>query len=293
MIKKAVIPAAGFGTRFLPATKAQAKEMLTVVDKPTIQYVIEEAVEAGIEQILIVTGKNKQSIENHFDRSFEIETELLKKGKTAVYDEMVKISNMAEIFYVRQKELNGLGDAIRYAKHFVNDEPFVVLLGDTIVSGKKCCTKELIETYEKYYKAVIGVEEVKKENVHLYGIIDGDKVEDNTYKINSLVEKPSVEEAPSNLAIAGRYLLTPNIFEYLEKIKPGKNGEYQLTDALKLLCDDKGLIAKKYNGKRYDIGNKLGYLITTIELAVKRKDLGDDFKNYLKDFVKNIDNIDI
>ena len=289
MIKKAVIPAAGFGTRFLPATKAQPKEMLTVVDKPTIQYVVEEAVEAGIEQILIVTGKNKQSIENHFDRSFEIETELLKKGKTKLYDEIVSISNMAEIFYVRQKELNGLGDAIRYAKHFVNNEPFVVLLGDTIVSGKKCCTKELIDTYEKYYKSVIGVEEVEMESVSRYGIIDGEEVADRTFRINKLIEKPSIEEAPSNLAIAGRYLLTPNIFDYLEKIKPGKNGEYQLTDALSLLTEEKGCIGLRYDGKRYDIGNKLGYLITTIELACKRDDLSGDFVNYLKEYVKNLE----
>lgn len=288
MIKKAVIPAAGFGTRFLPATKAQPKEMLTVIDKPTIQYVVEEAVKAGIEQILIITGKNKQSIENHFDRSFEIENELLKKGKTDIYNEMLNISNMAEIFYVRQKELNGLGDAVRYAKHFINDEPFVVLLGDAIIQGNKCCTKELIDTYEKYHKAVIGVEEVERKNVHLYGIIDGTKIEDRVYDIKNLVEKPNVQEAPSNIAIAGRYLLTPEIFDYLEKIKPGKNGEYQLTDALKLLCNEKGCIAYRYDGKRYDIGNKLGYLITTIELALKREDLGDDFKNYLKELVKNI-----
>ncbi|MGI6679939.1 MAG: UTP--glucose-1-phosphate uridylyltransferase GalU [Bdellovibrionota bacterium] len=288
MIKKAVIPAAGFGTRFLPATKAQPKEMLTVVDKPTIQYVVEEAVEAGIEQILIITGRNKQSIENHFDRSFELECELQKKGKLKLYDEMLKISDMAEIFYVRQKELNGLGGAIKYAKHFINDEPFAILLGDTIVKGKECCTKELIKTYEKYNKSVISIEEVAKENVNLYGIIDGTKIEDEIYKVNNLIEKPSIEEAPSNLAIAGRYLLTPDIFEYLEKIEVSKNGEYQLTCALKLLCNEKGGVARKYDGKRYDIGNKLGYLITTIELATQREDLGDDFKAYLKEYVKNL-----
>ncbi len=289
MIKKAVIPAAGFGTRFLPATKAQPKEMLTVVDKPTIQYVVEEAVEAGIEQILVITGKGKQSIENHFDRSFELETELLKRGKTELFDDMRRISDMAEIFYIRQKELNGLGDAIRYAKNFTADDPFAVLLGDTIVKGKECCTKQLIRTYEKYGKAVIGVEEVLKEHVNLYGIIDGEEIEEGIRNVKHLIEKPSIEEAPSNLAIAGRYVLTPDIYNTLDNIERGKNGEYQLTDALKLLAKKENLLSDKFIGKRYDIGSKLGYLITTIELALDREDLGEDFKNYLKSYLKNFD----
>lgn len=287
MIKKAVIPAGGLGTRFLPATKAQPKEMLIVVDKPTIQYVVEEAVEAGIEQILIITGKGKQSIENHFDRSFELETELIKKGKDELFDEMRKISDMAEIFYIRQEELNGLGDAIRYAKNFTAKEPFAVLLGDTIVKGKECCTKQLVTTYEKYKKSVVGVEEVLKEYVHLYGIVDGEEIEKGICNIKNLIEKPSIDEAPSNLAIAGRYILTADIYDALEKIERGKNGEYQLTDALKLLAEKNSLLSDKFIGKRYDIGNKLGYLIASIELALDRDDLKDDLKAYLKTQLKN------
>jgi len=288
MIKKAVIPAAGFGSRFLPATKAQPKEMLPIIDKPTIQYVVEEAAQAGIEQILIITGKGKQSIENHFDRSFELEHELLRTGKKKQYDEMLAISNMAEIFYIRQKELNGLGDALRYAKNFVNNEPFVVLLGDTIIKSKTPCTRQLIDIYAKYKKNVIGVEKVPNELVSLYGIIKPQLIEENIYQIDGLVEKPSKESAPSNLAIAGRYILTPEIFDYLDRIKPGKNNEIQLTDALELLRPVLGLIAANFEGHRYDIGNKLGYLITEIEYAIDREDFGFEFKEYLKEFVKTL-----
>ena len=288
MIKKAVIPAAGFGSRFLPATKAQPKEMLPIIDKPTIQYVIEEAAQSGIEQILIITGKGKQSIENHFDRSFELEHELIRTGKKKQYDEILEISNMAEIFYTRQKELNGLGDAIRYAKHFVNDEPFVVMLGDTIIKSKTPCARQLIDVYSKYQKTIVGVEKVLPENVSLYGIIDPVHLAENVYEIKGLIEKPERDVAPSNLAIAGRYILTPDIFDYLEKTPPSKNNEIQLTDALELLKADQGILAALFDGKRYDIGNKLGYLKTEIEYAIDREDFGFEFREYLKEFVKSL-----
>ncbi len=286
MIKKAIIPAAGLGTRFLPASKAQPKEMLTVVDKPTIQYVVGEAVEAGIEQILIITGRGKQAIENHFDRSYELEHELLKSGKTQSYDEIVRISNFAEIFYIRQKETNGLGGAILCGKHFVNNDPFAVLLGDSILMGNNCCTKELVESYDKFNKSVVGIEEVEREEVKHYGIIDGKKIGEDLYDVHSLIEKPTPEEAPSNLAISGRYILTPAIFDCLEKIERGKNGEYQLTDALQMLLKEEGIIARRYDGKRYDIGDKLGYVKANVELTLKRQEFRDDFKEYLKNLVK-------
>ena len=288
MIRKAVIPAAGFGSRFLPATKAQPKEMLPIIDKPTIQYVIEEAAASGIEQILIITGKGKQSIENHFDRSFELEHELLRTGKKKQYEEILALSDMAEIFYIRQKELNGLGDAIRYAKHFVNDEPFVVMLGDTIIKSKTPCSRQLIDVYSKYKKTIIGVEKVPAENVSLYGIIDPVHLADNIYDIKGMVEKPSKDAAPSDMAIAGRYILTPDIFDYLEKTPPSKNNEIQLTDALEMLRADKGMLAAHFEGRRYDIGNKLGYLKTEIEYAVDRSDFGFEFREYLKEFVKTL-----
>ncbi len=286
MIRKAVIPAAGFGSRFLPATKAQPKEMLPIIDKPTIQYVVEEAAASGIEQILIITGKGKQSIENHFDRNFELEEELERTGKKKQLNEILELSNMVEIFYTRQKELNGLGDAIRYAKHFVNDEPFVVMLGDTIIRSKTPCTRQLIDAYAKYEKNAIGVEEVAPENASRYGIINPEKMEGNIYNVLGLIEKPEVP--PSNLAIAGRYILTPEIFSYLEKTKPSKNNEIQLTDAIEMLRKDLGVIAVHFEGKRYDIGNKLSYLKTEIEYAVDREDFGYEFREYLKDFVKTL-----
>ena len=288
MINKAVIPAAGFGSRFLPVTKAQPKEMLPIIDTPTIQYVIEETVKSGISQILVITGKGKQAIENHFDRSFELEADLMKKNKQKQLKEVQAISNMAEIFYIRQKELNGLGDAIRYARNFVGDEPFVVLLGDTIVKSKTPCVRQLIDVYNVHRTTLIGVEEVPQDKVDRYGIIQGEQISESVFRVATLIEKPQPKEAPSRLAIGGRYILTPKIFEYLERTKAGKGGEIQLTDALKDMCQHEETLAFKFEGKRYDIGNKLDYLITEVEFGVQREDLGYEFRQFLKEFVKNL-----
>jgi UTP--glucose-1-phosphate uridylyltransferase len=288
MIKKAIIPAAGFGSRFLPATKAQPKEMLPIIDTPTIQYVIEETVQSGISQILIITGKGKQSIVNHFDRSFELEEDLARKNKQKQLKEVQEISAMAEIFYIRQKELNGLGDAIRYARHFVGEEPFVVLLGDTIIKSKTPCVRQLIDIYSQYQKTLIGVEEVPDDKVDRYGIVDGLEISDNIYRISDLIEKPEPKDAPSRLAIGGRYILTPRIFEYLEHTKAGKGGEIHITDALKEMCKEEEMLAFKFEGKRYDIGNKLDYLITEVEFGVDREEFGYEFREFLKQFVQEL-----
>lgn len=289
MIKKAVIPAAGFGSRFLPATKVQPKEMLPIIDTPTIQFVIEETVKSGISQILVITGKGKQAIENHFDRSFELEAELEKKNKHRQLKEIQDISNMAEIFYIRQKELNGLGDAIRYARNFVENEPFVVLLGDTIIKSKTPCVRQLIDVYNLHHTTMIGVEEVPEEKVSRYGIVQGERITESLYRISNLIEKPEPHKAPSRLAIGGRYILTPAIFEYLEHTKADKGGEIQLTNALRDMCKDEEILAFKFEGKRYDIGNKLDYLITEVEFAVDRQDIGYEFRKFLQDFVKTLD----
>lgn len=288
MIKKAVIPAAGFGSRFLPATKAQPKEMLPIIDTPTIQYVIEETVRSGISQILLITGKGKQAIENHFDRSFELETELSRKNKHRQLKEIQELSAMAEIFYIRQKELNGLGDAIRYARNFVENEPFVVLLGDTIIKSKTPCVRQLVDVYTRYQRPLIGVEEVPKNKVDRYGIIAATHLEDSVYRVADLIEKPTPKEAPSCLAVGGRYILTPDIFTYLDRTLPGKGGEIQLTDALRLMGKDRELLAFQFEGKRYDIGNKLDYLITSVEFGVEREDLGYEFREFLKGFVQTL-----
>lgn len=289
MIKKAVIPAAGFGSRFLPATKAQPKEMLPIIDTPTIQYVIEETVKSGISQILIITGKGKQSIENHFDRSFELEADLAQKNKQKQLKEILNLSTMAEIFYIRQKELNGLGDAIRYARNFVGDEPFIVLLGDTIIKSKTPCVRQLIDVYNRYQKPIIGVEEVPQNKVGRYGIVQSARISDTVFRVQDLIEKPEPKEAPSRLAIGGRYILTPSVFDYLENTRAGKGGEIQLTDALREMCKHEEMLAFTFEGKRYDIGNKLDYLITEVEFAVERDDLGYEFRRFLKEFVKTLD----
>ncbi|MDY0092577.1 MAG: UTP--glucose-1-phosphate uridylyltransferase GalU [Candidatus Vecturithrix sp.] len=289
MIKKAVIPAAGFGSRFLPATKVQPKEMLPIIDTPTIQFVIEETVKSGISQILVITGKGKQAIENHFDRSFELEAELEKKNKQRQLKEVQDISNMAEIFYIRQKELNGLGDAIRYARNFVENEPFVVLLGDTIIKSKTPCVRQLIDVYNLHHTTMVGVEEVPEEKVGRYGIVQGERITESLYRISNLIEKPEPHKAPSRLAIGGRYILTPAIFEYLERTKADKGGEIQLTDALRDMCQDEEILAFKFEGKRYDIGNKLDYLITEVEFAVDRQDIGYEFRKFLQGFVQTLD----
>ena len=276
-IKKAIIPAAGLGTRFLPATKAQAKEMLPIVDKPTLQYIIEEAIESGIEEILIVTGRNKKSIEDHFDRSVELELELEQKGKTAMLEMVQDISNMVNIHYIRQKEPKGLGHAIHCAKSFIGNEPFAVLLGDDIVDASIPCLKQMIDAYDEYKTTVLGVQEVAKENVDKYGILDVKHIEDRVYKVKDMVEKPAVEEAPSNIAILGRYIITPEIFNILENQAPGKGGEIQLTDALQTLATKEAIYAYNFEGRRYDVGDKLGFLEATVDFALKRPELRDYF----------------
>lgn len=286
-IRKAVIPAAGLGTRFLPATKAQPKEMLTIVDKPTIQYIIEECVASGIEEVLVITGRNKESIENHFDRSVELEMELEKSKKYETLEMVRNISEMINIYYVRQKEPRGLGHAINCAKTFIGDEPFAVLLGDDIVyNPEKPCLKQLIDCYEEYNGSVIGVQTVPHEVVNKYGIVSGSNIGDRLYKVDNLIEKPAVEEAPSNVAILGRYIITPRIFSILDNTVPGKNNEIQLTDALLKLLKEEDMYAYDFEGKRYDAGDKLGFLEATVEYALRRPELKDGFMKYLKTIIK-------
>lgn len=276
---KAVIPAAGFGTRFLPATKAQPKEMLPVFDKPTIQYVIEEAVASGIDDIIIITGKNKRSIEDHFDKSFELEYTLQNAGKDNYLKQVRDITDLADICYIRQKEQKGLGDAIYCAKKLIGDEPFAVMLGDTITKGATPCTKQLIDVYNKYDASAIAVEEVPMEKVERYGIIKGKEVEKGVYKIDQLVEKPLRDHAPSNLAIMGRYVLSSDIFDKLKETEPGVAGEIQLTDALSKLD---AIYGDVFKGKTFDIGNRLDWLKTSIEFALDDPQSKDDLIEYLK-----------
>ena len=286
-VRKAVIPAAGLGTRFLPATKAMPKEMLPIVDKPTIQYIIEEAIASGIEEILIITGKSKRAIEDHFDRSCELEQELEKKHNTELLELVQQVSNMADVHYIRQKEAKGLGHAIYCARTFVGNEPFAVLLGDDVVyNDENPCLKQMIECYDKYQTSVLGVQTVKAEDVCKYGIVDGVQVDDRVYKVKNLVEKPAVDEAPSNVAILGRYIINPAIFDILAETKPGKGGEIQLTDALKELALKEDMYAYDFEGRRYDVGNKQGFLEATVETALRREDLRDEFLEYLKKIVE-------
>jgi UTP-glucose-1-phosphate uridylyltransferase len=280
-VKKAVIPAAGLGTRFLPATKAQPKEMLPIVDKPTIQYIIEEAVASGIEEILIITGRNKRAIEDHFDKSVELEMDLKLKKKDELLDIVENISNMANIYYIRQKEPKGLGHAILCAKNFVGNEPFAVMLGDDVVDAEVPCLKQMIDVYNEYKTTVLGVQEVRKEDVNKYGIVAHRPVEDRVYKVRDLVEKPKTDEAPSNIAILGRYIITPEIFSILENTTPGAGGEIQLTDGLRELLKTEAMYAYNFVGRRYDVGDKLGFLEATVEFALKREDLKYDFMRYL------------
>ena len=280
-VRKAIIPAAGLGTRFLPATKAQPKEMLPIVDKPTIQYIIEEAVASGIEEILIITGRNKKSIEDHFDKSVELEMELEKAGKQEMLDLVRGISDMVDIHYIRQKEPRGLGHAIHCAKSFVGNEPFAVMLGDDVVDSEVPCLKQLIDCFNEYKTTILGVQTVSPENVNKYGIIDGIPIENRVYKVKRLVEKPSIEEAPSNIAILGRYIITPQIFEILENTKPGKGNEIQLTDALETLIKNEAMYAYDFEGRIYDVGDKLGFLQATVEFALKREELREGFIEYL------------
>ncbi|MEN1760691.1 MULTISPECIES: UTP--glucose-1-phosphate uridylyltransferase GalU [Anoxynatronum] len=282
IVKKAIIPAAGLGTRFLPATKAQPKEMLPIVDKPTLQYIIEEAVASGIEEILIITGRNKQSIEDHFDKSIELELELEKKGKDELLKTVQQISEMVNIHYIRQKEPKGLGHAIYCARSFIGNEPFAVLLGDDIVDAKTPCLAQMIQIYNEYKTTVLGVQEVPESEVDKYGIIEGKWIEDRVYKVKDLVEKPAVDEAPTNVAILGRYIISPQIFPILENTQPGKGGEIQLTDALRTLVRQEAMYAYIFEGTRYDVGDKLGFLQATVEFALKREDLKEPFMKYLK-----------
>lgn len=282
-VRKAVIPAAGLGTRFLPATKAMPKEMLPIVDKPTIQYIIEEAIASGIEEILIITGKSKRAIEDHFDRSCELEQELEKKNNQELLSIVKTVSEMADVHYIRQKEAKGLGHAIYCAKTFVGNEPFAVLLGDDVVHNDEIpCLKQMIDCYDKYQTSVLGVQTVRDEDVCKYGIVDGTQVGDRVFTVKNLVEKPSVEEAPSNVAILGRYIINSGIFDILANTKPGKGGEIQLTDALKELALQEDMYAYDFVGKRYDVGNKQGFLEATVETALRREDLRDEFLAYLK-----------
>ncbi|MGL4797172.1 MAG: UTP--glucose-1-phosphate uridylyltransferase GalU [Paraclostridium sp.] len=283
-VKKAIIPAAGLGTRFLPATKSQPKEMLPIVDKPTLQYIIEEAINSGIEEILIITGRSKKSIEDHFDKSVELELELEQKGKKEMLEMVQQISNMVNIHYIRQKEPKGLGHAIHCAKSFIGNDPFAVLLGDDIVDSETPCLKQLINAYDEYKTSILGVQEVAKEDTDKYGILDCKHIEDRVYKVRDMVEKPAVEEAPSNIAILGRYIITPAIFEILENQAPGKGGEIQLTDALKTLGQHEAIYAYNFEGRRYDVGDKLGFLEATIDFALKR----DNLKEGLMDYITNI-----
>jgi UTP--glucose-1-phosphate uridylyltransferase len=286
-VKKAIIPAAGLGTRFLPATKAQPKEMLPIVDKPTIQYIIEEAVASGIEEILIITGRNKKSIEDHFDRSVELEQELEAHNKQEFLTMVRDISNMVNIHYIRQKEPKGLGHAIGCAKTFVGKEPFAVMLGDDVVDSRVPCLKQLIDCFNEYKTSILGVQEVPMNDVSKYGIVKGMHIEDRVYKVKDLVEKPNVEEAPSNIAILGRYIITPQIFDILENTTPGKGGEIQLTDALRTLIQNEAMYAYNFEGRRYDVGDKLGFLEATVEFALKREDLQKPFMEYLMKIKEN------
>lgn len=289
IVKKAVIPAAGLGTRFLPATKAMPKEMLPIVDKPTIQYIVEEAVQSGIEDILIIIGRGKNSIEDHFDRSVELETELEKKAKTEMLEQVRAVADLANIHFVRQKSALGLGHAVYCAKSFAAGEPIAVMLGDDIVySPGKPCLKQMIEVFAKEQCSILGIKNVADTDVHKYGIVDGVKIGGNLYSVNSLVEKPSLEQAPSNAAIMGRYIITPQIFDILANQKAGVGGEIQLTDALNTLAKREKMLAYVFGGKRYDVGDKLGFLQATVEFALQRPDLAPAFGDYLKKLADNL-----
>lgn len=285
-IRKAIIPAAGLGTRFLPATKAQPKEMLPIVDKPTIQYVVEEAVASGIEDIMIVTGRNKRAIEDHFDRSVELEVFLEGNNKPDLLDMVQDIANLVDIHYVRQKEAKGLGHAIYCARKFIGNEPFAVLLGDDIIHSEVPVLRQMIECYESYPGTVVGVQEVSPEAVSKYGIVNPHKVDDRVYRALDLVEKPSQEEAPSNLAILGRYIIEPEVFNILDSLPAGRGGEIQLTDALRVLSQSGSVFAYNFEGLRYDVGDKLGFIMATVEYALRREELNQPVKQYLQKLVE-------
>ena len=281
-VKKAVFPVAGLGTRFLPATKSSPKEMLPLIDKPLVQYVVEEAVASGIEQILFVTGRNKRAIEDHFDIAFELEALLYEKGKDAELAQVRDLAEMVNIFYVRQKQALGLGHAILCAKDFVGDEPFAVLLGDDIIDAGRPCLAQLLDVYRKYRGPVLALEQVPMENISSYGCVKATMLSDRVYEVTDLVEKPKKEDAPSDLAIIGRYILTPEIFPILEKQEPGKGGEIQITDAILKLSKDEAIYGCCFEGVRHDCGDKLGFLKATVDLALKREEFNDNFREYLR-----------
>ncbi len=288
-VRKAIIPAAGLGTRFLPATKAQPKEMLPIVDKPTIQYIIEEAVASGIEDIIIVSGRSKRSIEDHFDKSVELELELEKSGKTDMLEMVRDISEMANIHTIRQKEPRGLGHAIYTARHFIGNEPFAVLLGDDVVVSKQPCLQQMLEVYNEYHTSVLGVQKVKHEVVSKYGIVDCKKVDDRVYKVNDLVEKPNIDDAPSDIAILGRYIITPEIFSYLENQDAGSGGEIQLTDSLRRLSKEQAMYCYDFRGHRYDVGTKIGFLQANIEFALRNPEVSEEMREYIGKLSSNMD----
>jgi UTP--glucose-1-phosphate uridylyltransferase len=288
MIRKAVIPAAGFGTRFLPITKSQPKEMLPIVDTPTIQLVVEEAVAAGVTDILMIIGKGKRSMEEHFDRNFELEAELQEKGYEAQLKEIRRISELANIHFVWQKELNGLGDAVFCARDHVGREPFLLLLGDTLIQSRTPLLRRLMELYDRYNESVVALETVDPAKVHLYGIVAGKRLNSDLYLIEDLIEKPKPSEAPSNLAIAARYALTPEIFDYIAKTPPGKNREIQLTDALRLMLHDRAIYGVGFEGRRFDIGNKLDFLKTNVEFGMNHPEVGEDFRAFIKEIAKTL-----
>ncbi|MRR07635.1 MAG: UTP--glucose-1-phosphate uridylyltransferase GalU [Deltaproteobacteria bacterium] len=282
IVKKAVFPVAGLGTRFLPATKSSPKEMLSLIDKPLVQYVVEEAVAAGIEQILFVTGRGKRAIEDHFDISFELESILREKGKDDMADNVRNIAEMISIFYVRQKQALGLGHAILCAREFVGGEPFAVLLGDDIIDAEKPCLRQLLDVFKTYQSSVLALEKVPLEKISAYGCVRANTISDRVYQVTDLVEKPKREDAPSDLAIIGRYVLTPEIFPLLERQQPGKGGEIQLTDAILQLSKQQSIYGCQFEGNRYDCGDKLGFLKATVDMALKRDDLGRDLEEFLR-----------
>jgi len=292
-VRKAIIPAAGLGTRFLPATKAQPKEMLPIVDKPTIQYIIEEAVSSGIEHIIIVTGRGKRAIEDHFDKSHELEATLTAKQKLAELEEIERITNLADIHYIRQKEPKGLGHAIWCARTFIGDEPFAVLLGDDIVVSEKPCLQQLIEAFEHFHTSIIGVQQVREEVVERYGIVCGERMpaSNGLYHVSDLIEKPRRDESPSRLAIMGRYVIRPEIFAILERLEAGTGGEIQLTDALRLLSKRQAVMAYEMSGKRYDVGDKLGFIEATIDFALARPDMREEVIKLLGDRLDGLKSI--
>ena len=287
-VRKAVIPAAGWGTRFLPATKAMPKEMLPIVDTPTIQYIVEEAVASGIEEICIITSGTKKAIEDHFDKTYELEDILAKSGKTALLAQVQQISSLASLVAIRQKEPKGLGHAIACARSFVGEEPFAVLLGDDVVYNDGTpCLKQLIDVYEQYGASVLGVQTVAPAEISKYGCVDGMQLTDRIYRVRTMVEKPKADEAPSNVAVLGRYIITPEVFAHLEKTAPGAGGEIQLTDALRTLAAEQEMYAYDFVGRRYDVGDREGYLEATVEFALRREDLREPFLNYLTGILQN------